>query len=207
MKAFQVGIQMFTLRDALKADFEGTLRQVKELGYDYVEFAGYYGGKTATELKALLDEIGLKTISVHQGIDFFIQKGQEGIDFFKTLGIKYIVIPGYDRNRLAGSPDWDESKTLFRSIGELCLANGMELLYHNHEFELAKIGEERVYDMMFADTVGFMNPQPDTCWLLYGGVDPAAYIRKYGDRIRVVHLKDFVCAQPGNDPVKLLTDD
>ena len=82
MKTLQVGIQLYSVRDALSEDFEGTLRRVKELGYDYVEFAGYYGGLSGEELKELLDTIGLRSVSVHQSLSTFLEKGQESIDFF-----------------------------------------------------------------------------------------------------------------------------
>lgn len=207
MKHFHVGVQMFSLREDLAKDFEGTLRKTKEIGYDYVEFAGYYGGKTGEEIRTLLDKIGLKSISVHQSIDTFLKKGQEAIDFFKAFGVKYIVIPAYDSSRLADSEHWEETKAAFKQVGELCRANGMELLYHNHDFELRPYGDSRVYDVMFAETIGFMNPQPDTCWLNYGGVDPCLYLRRYGERINVVHLKDFECTKLAAGPVYALIDE
>lgn len=79
-----------------------------------MEFAGYYGGYTGEELKALLDEIGLKSVSVHQGIDMFLKEGQAAFDFFKAYGIRYIVIPWYDKNLLAGTEAWNSTKESFK---------------------------------------------------------------------------------------------
>lgn len=207
MKKINIGIQMYSVRDALSKDFIGTLRKVKEIGYDYVEFAGYYGGYTGEELKALLDEIGLKSVSVHQGIDMFLKEGQAAFDFFKAYGIRYIVIPWYDKNLLAGTEAWNSTKESFKKVSAMARENGMELLYHNHDFEFTKIGEEYLYDIMFRELDGYVNPQPDTCWMNYGGVNPSAYLRKYGDRIHVVHLKDFVCTKLAAGPVYALIDE
>ena len=207
MKPFHVGIQLYSVRDNLAADFEGTLRAVKNMGYDYVEFAGYYGGKSGQELKSLLDEIGLKSVSVHQGIDTFLNEGQAAYDFCKAYGVKYIVIPWFDKNKLAGTPAWEETKAAFRKVAEGARANGMQVLYHNHDFEFEKVGDRYVYDIMFEELKGVVDPQPDTCRLNYGGVDPAKYIRKYGDRINVIHLKDFVCTKLAAGPVYALIDE
>lgn len=195
MKKINIGIQMYSVRDALSKDFIGTLRKVKEIGYDYVEFAGYYGGYTGEELKALLDEIGLKSVSVHQGIDMFLKEGQAAFDFFKAYGIRYIVIPWYDKNLLAGTEAWNSTKESFKKVSAMARENGMELLYHNHDFEFTKIGEEYIYDIMFRELDGYVNPQPDTCWMNYGGVNPSAYLRKYGDPEFMLYISRILSAQ------------
>ena len=66
MKQFKVGIQLYGVRNSMKEDFEGTLKKLADMGYEYVEFAGYFG-RSAEEIKAILDELGLKCVSVHQG--------------------------------------------------------------------------------------------------------------------------------------------
>ena len=152
MKKINIGIQMYSVRDDLAKDFEGTLRKVREMGYDYVEFAGYYGGYTdGKKLKALLDEIGLKSVSVHQGPDMFLEQGQKAYDFFRDYGVKYIVIPWYDGSKLPGNAAWEETKKLFTRISDEAKQNGMSLLYHNHDFEFTKVGDEYQYDIMFRD--------------------------------------------------------
>ncbi|MBR2132709.1 MAG: sugar phosphate isomerase/epimerase, partial [Oscillospiraceae bacterium] len=94
MKQFKVGLQLYSVRGDMEKDFYGTLKAVKEAGYDYVEFAGYYG-HTAEEVRGMLDELGLTCISVHQGPDLFINKGQEAVDYLTTIGAKYCAIPWY----------------------------------------------------------------------------------------------------------------
>ena len=208
MKKINIGIQMYSVRDDLAKDFEGTLRKVREMGYDYVEFAGYYGGYTdGKKLKALLDEIGLKSVSVHQGPDMFLEQGQKAYDFFRDYGVKYIVIPWYDGSKLPGNAAWEETKKLFTKISDEAKQNGMSLLYHNHDFEFTKVGDEYQYDIMFRDLNGHLDPEPDTCWMKHGGVNPAEYIRKYGDRINVVHLKDLTYVDGEGKPAYALIGD
>ena len=108
MKKFHVGIQLYGVRGAMKEDFEGTLRAVAEMGYEYVEFAGYHG-KSAEEIKELLDKYGLKCVSVHQALDFYDEDPDSAAEFLKTFGVKYSVIPHYKEALLAGSDAWDNS--------------------------------------------------------------------------------------------------
>lgn len=204
MKHYNVGIQMYSVRDLLAADFVGTLRAVKNIGYDYVEFAGNYGGYTGAQLKKLLDDNGLASVSVHQNIDLFLQNGLKQFDFFAAYGVKYVAIPWYESSQLPGSDAWERTKESFMHVGEMAKECGMELLYHNHDFEFVKLDTDYKYDIMFRELQGYVNPQPDVCWICYGGADPAAYIRKYADRIHVVHLKDFSCNKLGGGPVYAL---
>lgn len=202
----KVGIQLYSLRDALAADFEGTLKKVAEIGYEYVELYGYYSDYCGKEIKNLLDRYGLKSVSVHQGPDFFENRGKDGFDFLKEFGVHYVVIPWYNKNELPGSDKWEDTKKRLISLSESARENGMEVLYHNHDFEFLKVGGECKYDIMFRELDGFINPQPDVCWVNYGGQNPAEYIRKYGDRINVVHLKDFNCSKLATGPVYSLVD-
>ena len=80
MKQFKVGLQLYSVRNDMEKDFEGTLKAVKDMGYDYVEFAGFFG-KSADEVKDILDRLGLTAISVHEGTQNFNEKGQEAIDY------------------------------------------------------------------------------------------------------------------------------
>ena len=204
MKKYNIGIQMYSVRDLLAKDFVGTLGAVKNIGYDYVEFAGYYGGYTGAQLKKLLDDNGLFSVSVHQNIDGFLENGIREFDFFAAYGVKYVAIPWYESSLLPGSDAWKETRERFIRVGEMAKECGMELLYHNHDFEFVKLDSEYKYDIMFRELQGYVNPQPDVCWICYGGADPAAYVRKYADRIHVVHLKDFTCDKLGGGPVYAL---
>lgn len=205
MKKFKVGIQLYSLRDAMEKDMDSTLKTVKEMGYDYVEFAGYFG-KSAEEVKAILDKYGLEAVSVHQAIGLFEEEGQKAVDYLKTLGVKYCAIPWYNVDEFISN--WDATMDKFKNVSKLLGDNDIKLMYHNHDFEFNKINGEYILDRLYATLPeGVIMPQLDTCWVHYAGVNPSEYIRKYSGRIEVLHLKDFVCEKLGGGPVYALIDE
>lgn len=200
----KVGLQLYSIRDAMEKDMDAALKAVKEIGYDYVEFAGYFG-KTADEVNALLKKYGLTAVSVHQNPTLFWEEGQKAIDFLKDIGVKYSAIPWYEASEY--EKDMKGSFEKFKKLGEDLKANGITLLYHNHDFEFKKIDGETIIDRMYAEIPAeLLQPEFDTCWVHYAGYDPAEYLLKYSGRIDVVHLKDFVCKELGGGPAYALID-
>ena len=205
MKQFKVGLQLYSVREAMEKDMDGTLKAVKEMGYDYVEFAGYFG-KSAEEVKTLLDKYGLTAISVHQAIDLFENEGKPAVDYLNTIGVKYAAIPWYDKNQF--HTNWDNTVTKFAEVSKLLAAGGIQLMYHNHDFEFEKIGGEYILDKLYSTLPSnVLMPELDTCWVHYAGVNPAEYVKKYAGKIKVLHLKDFVCEKLGGGPVYALIDE
>ena len=207
MKKFGVGLQLYGVRNALSEDFYGTLKAVKDMGYEYVEFAGNYGNLTGEQLKAMLDELGLKCVSVHQGLDFFKENTQQGIDFLRTIGVKYSVIPWYGKELLAGTDKWEETVSTFNKYADAFHENGMMLGYHNHDFEFVRYEGKYLHDYIFeAVPADRIFPELDTCWVHYAGIKPEEKILEFSGRVPVVHLKDFVCKALGGGPVYDLID-
>lgn len=205
MKNFKVGIQLYSLRDAMEKDMDATLKTVKEMGYDYVEFAGYFG-KTAEEVKAILDKYELTAISVHQAIGLFEEEGQKAVDYLNVLGVKYCAIPWYDASEY--NNNWDGTMEKFTKVSKLLKDNGIQLMYHNHDFEFNKIDDEYILDKLYSTLdADVLMPQIDTCWVKYAGVDPSDYVRKYSGRMQILHLKDFLCDKLGGGPVYALIDE
>lgn len=206
MKKFKVGIQLYSVRDDLAKDFEGTLRKIKEMGYDYVEFAGFFD-KSASEIKSILNEIGLIPISVHQGNQLFVEKGTEIIDYLKEIGVKYCAIPWYAKDKLKGTDKWENTKKEFKEYSDALKSAGIKLLYHNHDFEFEKADGkykiDAIYDEIGLDTI---EPEFDTCWVKYAGEDPCGYIEKYSGHVEVLHLKDFVCKKYGGAVYALIDE-
>ena len=206
MKKFGVGIQLYGVKNSMQKDFEGTLAAIKEMGYEYVEFAGYFG-RTSEEIKALLEQLGLKCVSAHQALDFFDKDSQKGVDFLKNFGVKYVVIPWYDKDALAGTDKWEDTVKNFTEKAELLAKNGMILGYHNHDFEFKKSAGKYLHDYIFeALPAGKIVPELDTCWIHYAGLDPAEKIREFKGRVDIVHLKDFNCKELGGGPAYALID-
>lgn len=204
MKKFKIGLQLFSIRDAMEKDMDAALKTVKDMGYDYVEFAGYFG-KSSAEVKAILDKYDLKCISVHQTPDLFFEEGQKAFDYLKEIGAQYSAIPWYSVDSFKN--DWDGTMKKFTELGKLMKENGIQLLYHNHDFEFEKIDGEFILDKMYSTIPNeLLQPQFDVCWVHYAGNNPAEYISKYSGKTKVLHLKDFVCKSLGGGPVYALID-
>lgn len=206
MKKFKVGVQLYSVRDDLANDFEGTLRKIKDMGYDYVELAGFFD-KSAEEVKAVLDEIGLIPVSVHQGNQIFMEKGMEAVEYLKEVGVKYCAIPWYEKEKLKGTDKWENTKKEFKEYSDALKSVGIKLLYHNHDFEFEKADGkykiDAIYEELGLDTI---EPEFDTCWVKYAGEDPCKYIEKYSGHVEVLHLKDFVCKKYGGAVYALIDE-
>ncbi len=188
---FSVGLQLYTVRDEMAADFEGTLRKVKAMGYTGVEFAGLFD-KSAAEIKALLDEIGLEAVSAHVPYYDAVDDPIAAFTPYKEIGCKYVAVPYLTEERRPGTPGWAETVEGVRKLGEGAKALGLTLLYHNHDFEFVRVDGAYALDMLYdAVPADLLQTELDTCWVNVGGEDPALYVRKYAGRAPVVHLKDF----------------
>ena len=187
MKQFPIAIQVYSIRDAAEADFVGTMKAIKEMGYSGVELAGTYG-MTVVEMKKILDEIGLELVSAHVGLDLIAK--DEVLADYAAAGIKFMAIPWF-----TGPKTREELESAIAQIREgceRCKAYGIQLLYHNHDFEFEKIDGEYVLDSYYARIpADLLQTELDVCWVNVGGEKPPVYVRKYTGRAPIVHLKDF----------------
>ena len=187
MKKWPIALQVYSVRDFAANDFKATALKIKEMGYDGVELAGTYGMK-AVECKAILDKVGLELVCAHVGIDLI--EDDEALRDFAATGMKLIAIPG-----IPGPTNEEElTATIARikAAGERCKALGMQLLYHNHDVEFKKIGDQSILDTYYSEIpADLLQTELDTCWVNVAGEKPAPYVRKYTGRAPVVHLKDF----------------
>ncbi|MGG1515298.1 sugar phosphate isomerase/epimerase [Paenibacillus oryzisoli] len=185
-----IGLQLYTLRDDMARDMEGTLRHVAKIGYEGVEFAGYYN-MPADKLKGLLDELGLKAFGSHISLQRFRDDLQGEIDYLKTIGATYAICPWLDSSTLETAEQWqtliDELATIAGKVKE----QGLSFLYHNHAFEFqVNVNDQFAFDAIYA-TSSDINVEMDVCWVKFAGQDPLAYIAKYAGRLPLVHFKDF----------------
>lgn len=192
MKKFPVALQLYSVRDNMAEDFEGTIKKVKELGYDGVEFAGLFD-KTPAEVKKLVNEVDLTPISAHVPYADMVNDTEKVLSGYAEIGCKYVVIPYMTEEYRPGAEKFDELIEGIKKIGTKAKELGMTLLYHNHDFEFVKIGDEYGLDVLYASVdEEIFKTELDTCWVNVGGENPAEYILKYSGRSPVVHLKDFV---------------
>lgn len=197
----KVGLQLYTVREDLERDFEGTIEKVAALGYQGVEFAGYYG-RTAEQVKALLDKHNLEVVGAHTPYVDLLEDAQSLIDFNKAIGNRYIIVPYLAEEQRS---NWPEIFENLRKLGEICNKNDVVLLYHNHDFEFTeKIGERTVLDAMYEEIpADLIQVELDSAWVEYSGHDAVEYINKYAGRLPIVHWKDFKRTDDGIQMMEL----
>ncbi len=195
-----IAIQLYSVRDDMEKDFEGTVKKIKELGYEGVEFAGLFG-KSGSEVKKLCDELELVPVSAHVPYYDMLENPEEVLKDYQDLGCKYVVVPYLTEECRPGTDGWASTVEGIRKIGEAAKKMGIQLLYHNHDFEFLKIDGKYALDILY-DTVpaDLLKTEIDTCWVNVGGEEPAAYVEKYTGRAPIVHLKDF-SGSKGNGPL------
>ncbi|MCK4244379.1 MAG: sugar phosphate isomerase/epimerase [Candidatus Omnitrophica bacterium] len=191
MGKIPVALQLYSVREDCNKDFVGTLRKVSEIGYEGVEFAGYYGKRTK-ELKKILEEFGLKVAGTHIGIDTLLgDELQKTIEFNSILGNKFLIVPGLPEEYRNSKEAWSKTANLFNEISEKVKPYGMRIGYHNHWIEFKPTNGEIPWDIFFGAANNDVVMQLDTGNGMKGGGDPVEILRKYPGRAATIHLKEF----------------
>ncbi len=187
MQDMKIGIQLYNFRDALKADFEGTLRRISTLGIDGVEFAAYYGNIHPEELAALLKELGLACCGTMFSADNLLAAETMAYKYAAALNSPAVTISAF----IDFAKDYQMLAGRCNIIGARAYEVGAVLSYHNHWAEFTPVNGVPAMDLILQETdeeTVFL--EPDICWLTRAGQNPAEYIRRYGNRIYQVHVKD-----------------
>lgn len=194
-KKLPVGVQLYSVRTDLEKDFFGTLKAVREMGYEGVEFYGEYYGHDIVEVKKMCTELGLIPFSNHVPFQQMIDDVDKVIAENTILGVQYIVFPYMDEASRPGIDPVQFKATVAKlgEIGEKVKDAGFQLLYHNHDFEFVTLEDGTIaYDYIFsANDRSNLQNELDVCWADYAGFDPAAILAKYAGNIPVVHCKDY----------------
>jgi sugar phosphate isomerase/epimerase len=208
----RVGIQLYTVREAMKKDFEGTIAKVATTGYREVEFAGIfadnagYFGRSPKDVRAILDKNGLAAPSCHAGYDVLEKRWPEALEAAHTVGHSYIVCPWIDEKQRAEPGGWKRAAELFNKAGEASKKAGIQFGYHNHSFEFVpaeSLGGKLPYDFLLAETdPHLVAMELDLCWINVAGKDPLAYFEKYPGRFPLVHVKDWIKDPNATDTYK-----
>jgi sugar phosphate isomerase/epimerase len=199
----RIGLQLYTVRDLMKQDFDGTIAQVAEIGYKEVEFAGYFD-KSPKEARAALDKNGLTSPSEHVAYDVVEKKWPETLEAAHVTGQKYIVCPWIDIKQRKEPDGWKRAAELFNRAGEASQKAGIQFAYHNHAFEFAaaeSLSGKMPYDFLLAETdPKLVKFEMDLCWITVAGQDPVAYFHRYPGRFPLVHVKDWKTGVPVENP-------
>ena len=188
-KIDKVGIQLYTVRDQMKADFEGTLARIAQIGYKEVEFAGYYD-RTPADVRAILERNGLSAPSTHLMSDN-LDGWKKAIDLAKSVGHDFMVAPWIPEEKRKTLDDWKRIAQEFNAVGGLAKDAGIQFAYHNHDFEFPKVEGQVPYDVLLQNTdPKLVQLEIDLYWITKGGQDPLAYFSRWPGRVPLVHVKD-----------------
>jgi sugar phosphate isomerase/epimerase len=200
-----LGLQLYSVRDVLPKDYDGTLHQIAALGFQEVEAAGFFG-HNPEQVKQAMQNAGLHCVSAHYSLEALLPKVDETIQFGKDLGLNYIVCaaPWFkDPSKVKGLnfrasrelmtlEDWRWNADQFNQIGEKVKAAGMHFAYHNHTPEFRQENGVMFYDELMSKTdpakVAF---ELDCGWAVIAGQNPAELLKRYSTRICMLHVKDF----------------
>lgn len=186
----KIGVQLYTIRDALKADFEGSLARVAEIGYREVEFAGYFD-HPARDVRRILHRHGLAAPAAHISLEDIRTRWARTLDDAHTIGHRYLVCAWInDEDR---SPDgYRRVAAEFNGAAEAARKAGIGFAYHNHSYEFVPLAGRLPYDILLdGSDPELVKFEMDLFWITRGGGDPFAYFARYPGRFPLVHVKDF----------------
>ncbi len=196
-----LGVQLYSIRDALSKDLEAALARLSALGYKNLEVFGYNGtffGKSATEFKSILDKNGLSVISSHHTSGIMMKgKGtlsdgwDKAIEDCHAIGAKYMVCAFLFPNER--TPEHYKSlPALLEKSGQATKSAGIQFAYHNHDFEFEKLGDTLAFDYLLNNTsADLVKAELDLYWINRAGFDPVTYFEKYPGRFPLWHVKDM----------------
>ena len=199
-KGHFIGLELYSVRDELNRDLPDTLKAVAKMGYEVVEFYAPYSKWTpiyAKEVRAQLDDLGLRCYSTHNGFDSFTPADNlaHSIELNQILGTRYIVLASAPRTE--GVDGWKKLCEQLSAAVEQLKPHGLTAGYHNHQAEWAKLENgQRILEVIAANTPKEFMLQLDVGTCEEAGADPIAWVKANPGRIKTMHLKDWA---PGQD--------
>lgn len=194
MTKIPIAVQLYSIRDDCARDLPKTIEAIAKMGYDGVEFAGYYGN-SAEQLKNLLDQFGLKVAGTHISFESLIgNELEKTIEFNHILGNRFLIVPGLIEERRNSKAAWLETARIINKISDRLKSEDMHVGYHNHIIEFQLLDNIVPWDVFFGSTNHSVVMQLDVGNAMHGGVSSERIfeiIKKYPGRANTVHLKEF----------------
>jgi sugar phosphate isomerase/epimerase len=193
------GVVSYTYRQYFAKDVPGTLDKIKSLGITDIEFSNLFG-QTAADLRQMLDARGLKCSSFGVSYNDLVNKTEEVARNAKTLGAEYVRVASIPHKAPFTLENARKSIADFNRVGKILKEeHGLTFVYHNHGFEFQPHGKGTLYDLMMAETdPKYVSYELDILWAFFPGQNPAALLKKYGSRYKLMHLKDLKKGVAGN---------
>jgi sugar phosphate isomerase/epimerase len=193
-KIEKLGVQLYTVRDQMKSDFDGTLAKAAAIGYKEVEFAGDFD-HSPKEVRAAIARHGLISPACHVSWEVLGDKWPAQIESAKIIGQSYVVCPWIPEEIRKQEDGWQRAAETFNRAGEASKKAGIQFAYHNHWFEFLpnenSLKGKRPYDFLLETCdSNLVKMELDLCWIVLGGGDPLQYFDRYPGRFPLVHVKD-----------------
>ncbi len=203
----RLGLELYSVRNELKKDLAGTLKIVRDWGFEEVELAGFPPMK-AEDAAAALRTAGLRAVSVFVDYDKFRDDFAGVVRDARTLGNEYLICGWIPHEKVLTRADVDLAVTSFNAWGAAAAREKLRLAYHIHGYEFQTSPDGTLMDTLFKNTdAQHVDYEMDIFWVARGGGDPVALLNRYGSRIRLVHLKDIQRGTPTNDPTGQAPDE
>ena len=184
-----IGLQLYSLRGEMGQDFEGTLDRLAELGFKEMEFAGYFD-KSPAAVRRILDGFGMTSPAAHIQLSAIRENLEREIETAATIGQKYIVVPSIPANERS-IDDYQRHADLLNRAGEACKTVGIQMAYHNHNFEFEEQAGKTGYNTLLNSTEpDLVTMEMDLFWIVDAGEDPIPYFEKHPGRFAMLHVKD-----------------
>jgi sugar phosphate isomerase/epimerase len=191
----RIALQLYTVREHTSRDMLGTLARIADQGYRAVEFAGF-GGVPVPDLRAALDDLNIRAVAAHIGVDDLQAQVGRVVGDLQALGCDYAVVPWLAEERRQNAGQIHELAAVLNRTGKLCREAGLGLAYHNHAFEFAPLDGTTIFDILLEETdPEFVAFELDVYWVRYAGVDPIAMLRRLSGRAPLVHIKDMAAGE------------
>lgn len=189
----RIGIQTYTLREAMGEDFVGTLQMIKDVGYDYVELNGRnFADRSPAELRTILDDIGLPAPITHVDYDSLANRPEMLADAASALGCEYVILPwiGDDQRTLDA---YKAHAEMLNKAGEILRPSGVKVGYHNHQFEFFDLGdgETGMQTLLSQTDPDLVHFELDLFWAALTGTDIVALFEAHPGRFKMCHIKDL----------------
>ncbi|HNZ47274.1 MAG TPA: sugar phosphate isomerase/epimerase [Candidatus Hydrogenedentes bacterium] len=185
-----IALQMYTLREPAKKDLPGTLKKVRDMGWEYIQWSGM-PDLPASEIRAALDNAGLTAVSCHIGIEAFETDFDGQVAFWRTVGNSDLAPGGMMSDCRKDLEAWLRGAARLDAVAARLKETGMRLSYHNHDWEFEKFDNDpRAKIDILMEATSDLCAELDLAWVFLGGADPADYIKKFKNRCPMIHAKD-----------------
>ncbi len=199
-KSFGIGLQLYTIREAMGKDAPGSLKMVSDIGYKYLELADYKNGKfygyLPDEFKKMVNDLGMEIMSSHAGIPplgITIDEAKKMAEDHAKLGAKYCMQPFIDEGDRKTISGYQKMVAEWNKVGKIMKETGIQYGYHNHNFEFGPLeGKVPYFDVFLAEMdKDLMTMELDLFWTIKAGQNPVDLFKKYPGRFQLFHMKDM----------------